>query len=89
MLPSLKPGGVLIYSTCTYNEKENAGNLKWLSEHEEIEFIPLSIPGSWGIEKITAGAGNCIGYQLLPHKVKGEGFFLSVIRKKKKDIYGH
>ncbi|CAN5461648.1 rRNA cytosine-C5-methyltransferase [soil metagenome] len=77
---SLRPGGVMIYSTCTYNQKENIENLVWLNNQEDIEFISLSIPDEWGIEKISEGP--CVGYQLFPHRLKGEGFFLSVIRKK-------
>ncbi len=77
---SLRPGGVMIYSTCTYNQKENLENLVWLNKQEDIEFISLSIPDEWGIEKISEGP--CVGYQLFPHKLKGEGFFLSVITKK-------
>lgn len=78
--PSLKVGGVLIYSTCTYNEKENIENLTWLESQHEVEFIQLSPMKDWGIE--TLEKGPCIGYQLYPHRVKGEGFFLAAIRKK-------
>ena len=77
--PSLKPGGVLIYSTCTYNEKENLENLAWLQTQQELEFISLSLEKSWGVDTIEKN--NCIGYQLFPHRVKGEGFFLSALRK--------
>ncbi len=78
---SLRPGGIMIYSTCTYNQKENIENLQWLSEQEDIEFIPISTHRSWGIETIELGP--CVGYQLFPHKLKGEGFFISVIQKSK------
>ena len=77
--PSLKPGGVLIYSTCTYNEKENVENVEWLQTQQELEFVPLSLDANWGVDVI--GKNSCIGYQLFPHRVKGEGFFLSVVRK--------
>ncbi len=82
--PSLKPGGVLIYSTCTYNEKENLENLEWLQSQQELEFIPLSLEKSWGIDTIEKN--NCVGYQLFPHRVKGEGFFLSAIRKQEGSV---
>ncbi|NOT77101.1 MAG: rRNA methyltransferase [Cyclobacteriaceae bacterium] len=76
---SLRPGGTLIYSTCTYNQKENLENLQWIYDQGEASFLKLSVPKEWNVE--TIGSGSCIGYQLFPHKVRGEGFFLSVIRK--------
>ncbi len=78
--PALKENGILIYATCTYNEKENEDNLAWLGEAHEVEFIPLNMKEDWGIEEIKKG--NVIGYRCYPHKVKGEGFFISVIKKK-------
>jgi 16S rRNA C967 or C1407 C5-methylase (RsmB/RsmF family)/NOL1/NOP2/fmu family ribosome biogenesis protein len=77
--PSLKQHGILIYSTCTYNEQENEVNLKWLAENQGIEFIELNIEPVWNIEKITLG--KAIGYRFFPHKVAGEGFFISALRK--------
>lgn len=71
--PSLKENGVLIYCTCTYNEAENEDNLRWFSQQKDIEFI--DIPMSPGVEKTT-------GYRFLPHKVKGEGFFIAGMRKR-------
>lgn len=77
--PSLKQNGVLVYSTCTYNEQENEVNLKWLTENQGIEFIDLNIEPAWNIEKITSG--KAIGYRFFPHRVTGEGFFISALRK--------
>lgn len=74
--PSLKENGVLIYCTCTYNEAENEDNVKWLSEQKDVELIDL--PLFPGIEKTT-------GYRLMPHKVKGEGFFIAAVRKRSKE----
>jgi len=81
--PALKEDGVLIYSTCTYNEKENEDNLAWLSQQHNVEFIPLVLESSWGVEEIKKD--KAIGYRCYPHKVKGEGFFISVIRKKEQE----
>src|ERR1044071_327939 len=74
--PSLKENGVLIYCTCTYNEAENEDNLQWLSQQKDVEFIDL--PLFPGVEKTT-------GYRFMPHKVKGEGFFIAAIRKRSKE----
>ncbi|MBT1702440.1 methyltransferase RsmF C-terminal domain-like protein [Chryseosolibacter indicus] len=78
--PALKTDGILIYCTCTYNPDENEENLYWLQQEKEIEFIELNTNFSWGIEKVVKDKVS--GYQFYPNKVKGEGFFISVIRKK-------
>lgn len=77
--PSLKEGGVLIYSTCTYNLKENEQNMKWLSERFDLEFLTVPL---FEDEKITPSLEPGVqAYRFFPHKAKGEGFFISVVRK--------
>jgi 16S rRNA C967 or C1407 C5-methylase (RsmB/RsmF family) len=76
----LKPGGYLIYSTCTYNPGENEENLQWLQEKEEAEPVEIVLNPDWNIREIRVG--NLIGYQFFPHLTKGEGFFLGMVRKK-------
>lgn len=78
--PSLKQNGILIYSTCTYNRKENEQNLVSLVESGQAESVKLKVESSWGIEEVDDR--GVIGYQCFPHKVKGEGFFVSVLKKK-------
>ena len=78
--PSLKNGGYLIYSTCTFNPEENEKNLKALAESNSIETIRIPLQEDWGVEEIEHN--GLVGYRFLPHKVKGEGFFLTLIRKK-------
>lgn len=75
----LKNNGILIYSTCTFNKQENEENLQWLSTNCSFESVELDIPLDWNIEKTTLNGIN--GYRFYPHKVKGEGFFISVLRK--------
>lgn len=77
--PALKPGGILIYSTCTYNENENEDVLTWLNETQPAEFIALKFPEQWGVRHIQKG--DIHGYRLFPHNVRGEGFFISALRK--------
>lgn len=78
--PALKEEGVLIYSTCTYNRFENEETMQWLREQKDAESLELKTQGDWGIDHIHENGIH--GYHFYPHKVKGEGFFLSVIRKK-------
>lgn len=77
--PALRPGGILIYSTCTYNKNENIENLVWLHAQLDLDFIKLKVDEKWRIGEVESGPA--VGYQLFPHRVKGEGFFMSVMRK--------
>ena len=78
--PSLADGGMLVYSTCTYNPAENEENISWLSGFAEIEAVALQIPQEWGV--VTTEAGGLPCYRFYPHKVKGEGFFIAAVLKK-------
>lgn len=82
--PSLKPGGILIYSTCTFNREEDEDNVAWIARELGAEVLEISADDDWGI------TGNLIGqdfpvYRFLPHKAKGEGFFLAALRKHEGD----
>lgn len=74
---SLKPGGFLIYSTCTYNRGENEDILDWLIKNHQASTI--NIEHSFG--DIIPTSGQTYGYHFYPHKVKGEGFFIGVVQK--------
>ncbi|GAB4043753.1 methyltransferase RsmF C-terminal domain-like protein [Spirosoma litoris] len=79
----LDKDGILIYSTCTYNDTENAENVRFLTENG-FRNIPLILPADWNIVEREAGdseTGEAVGYQCYPHRVKGEGFFISVFKK--------
>ena len=78
--PALKAGGTLIYSTCTFNPAENEENLQWLAQNNDLESIRIPLQESWGIEEIEIN--GLYGYRFLPQNVKGEGFFLTLIRKR-------
>lgn len=79
--PCLKPGGLLIYSTCTYNTKEDEENIDWMMREFGAEALPLDIPQEWNvIANLLAGTDFPV-YRFLPHHIIGEGFFLAVVRK--------
>ncbi|MEQ9414946.1 MAG: rRNA methyltransferase [Cyclobacteriaceae bacterium] len=78
--PALKQDGVLIFSTCTYNTQEDEETMQWLSQTGDCEFLSIPIDDNWGV--VETKLNNTIGYRFYPHKVKGEGFFLSAVRKK-------
>lgn len=76
----LKPGGYLIYSTCTYNETENEGSLEHLLATGNFEAVSMDFPPEWNLTFSTNQRTG--GIRCFPHKVKGEGFFISVLKRK-------
>lgn len=76
---ALKPGGFLIYSTCTFNRKENEENAEYLVKEHSLEPINLEFPEDWNIRK---GINTDLPvYRFMPHLTQGEGLFLAVFRK--------
>ncbi len=73
VFPALADGGVLIYSTCTYNREENESIVEKLTESGNFEL--LSLKGDF------QGVDFNIGARFIPHKTKGEGFFIAALRK--------
>ena len=81
----LADGGTLIYSTCTFEEDENENMLAQLYENYGDMLEPLEIPTQeeWGmtvVEINTVTGKTQKGYYCYPHKVKGEGQFISAIK---------
>ncbi len=84
--PALKPGGVLIYSTCSYSKEEDETIADWLIEEQDASGIRLNIDAAWGIVEVKSEKHNAYGYRFFPDKVKGEGFFLACFRKSADDV---
>ena len=81
----LRPGGKLLYSTCTFAPVENEGSISWiLNECPEMELLPIE-----GYEEFSEGnpawgdgreeLRRCV--RIWPHKMKGEGHFLALMKK--------
>ena len=76
----VKPGGKLIYSTCTVDHLENEDQRAWFLEH--FPFEPVSIEGAFGSQVSEETMKD--GYiQLLPGKYPCDGFFISAFRRKR------
>lgn len=75
----LKPGGILMYSTCTICVEENEKNRAWILEHLPMEAVPLDLP-----EGMNADCQTCReGYlQLLPGVHQSDGFFMAKFRRR-------
>ncbi len=70
----LRPGGRLVYSTCTFALEENEGVVaKFLAEHPD--FTPEDVQAPW-FDRVDTGS-----FRLWPHKLLGEGHFAAVFRK--------
>lgn len=78
--PSLKDGGLLIYSTCTYNLAENEHNVRWIIDDLGAEILELEVDEDWNVTSSLSVEQLSVN-RFLPHKTKGEGFFLAVLRK--------
>ncbi|WP_026498044.1 16S rRNA (cytosine(967)-C(5))-methyltransferase RsmB [Butyrivibrio sp. WCD2001] len=76
----VKPGGILIYSTCTLTKEENLENYKWILENLPFEAVSIEdrLPGPMK-EVLTAGAGYI---QIIPGEFGTDGFFISKFRRK-------
>lgn len=79
---ALKMGGYLIYSTCTFNPGENEAQLQTLLNEGFTGLPILSDDDFPEITRIPIGESG-VGYAFYPHKVKGEGFFISILKKEK------
>ncbi|MFM9004248.1 MAG: methyltransferase RsmF C-terminal domain-like protein, partial [Flavobacteriales bacterium] len=82
VLPALREGGVLIYSTCTFAPEENEEIIESIMESGEYESIHLPVPPDWNIDVIEEQ--GVFAMRFLPHRVAGEGLFIAAVRKKVK-----
>lgn len=74
--PALREGGILIYSTCTYEDAENDANLRWAASGLGGDILPPEEDfGTWGVR--TTDCGNL----LRDGEVPGEGQWAGALRK--------
>ena len=77
----LRLGGILIYSTCTFNTKENEENVRWIAEELGADILPVATEDSWNITGSLLKGFNEPVYRFIPGKTPGEGLFMAVLRK--------
>lgn len=79
---ALRPGGTLIYSTCTFNRDEDEGSLErmlaWAGDEAAAPY-PVDVDPAWGI--VEGEVGLFRTFRFFPHRTVGEGFFAAVARK--------
>lgn len=79
---TLRPGGVLIYSTCTFNRDEDEALVQRICDEwgEAIEPAQeVDVADEWGA--VVGRVGAFQTFRFFPHRVKGEGMFMAVARK--------
>ena len=78
--PALKPGGYLIYSTCTFNRQEDEDNVRWIMDKFGATAVDLSADSEWNIIG-SLTSDDIPVYHFMQHRTRGEGFFLCLLRK--------
>ena len=79
---NLRDGGLLIYSTCTFNTKENEENIRWLlHEFADAEVLPVATQAEWNITGSLLDGFNEPVYRFIPGVSRGEGLFVCVLHK--------
>ena len=71
--PSLRSGGVLLYSTCTFNRIENDDNVGWICENLGAEPLPLTT--------VPQALSTRCGLQFIPGTTRSEGLYIAALRK--------
>ena len=78
----LNDGGLLIYSTCTFNTKENEENIRWmLNEFDDAKVVPIDIKPEWNITGSLLEGFTEPVYRFIPGITRSEGLFVCAIRK--------
>ena len=83
---NLKPGGLLIYSTCTFNALENEENVAWILNEYDAQLLEVPTEKTWNITGSLIN--NPLGedkpfpvYRFIPGFTQGEGLFMAIIKK--------
>ena len=87
----LNPGGLLIYSTCTFNTKENEENIRYfLEQYDDIEVVPVDVKPEWHITGSLLDGFHKPVYRFIPGITRSEGLFMCVLRKRgeKREVRG-
>ena len=78
----LNDGGLLIYSTCTFNTKENEENIRWILEtFDDAEIVPVDVKSEWNVTGALLEGFHEPVYRFIPGISRSEGLFVCVLRK--------
>ena len=77
----LNDGGLLIYSTCTFNTKENEENIRWLLSEFDARVLPVETRPEWNITGSLLPDFSEPVYRFIPGISRSEGLFMCVLQK--------
>ena len=77
----LNDGGLLVYSTCTFNTKENEENVRWMMEELGAQVLPVETRPEWNITGSLLEGFNEPVYRFIPGITRSEGLFMCILRK--------
>lgn len=89
VLPALKAGGILIYSTCSYSAAEDEMIADWLLETCGLRSLPLQTTADHGIVETLSAKQQAFGYRFYPDQLQGEGFFIAAFKKTGDTVYSY
>ena len=78
----LNPGGILIYSTCTFNIKENEENVRWIIDTYDAEALTVPTEPSWNITGSLLPGFDAPVYRFIPGITRSEGLFICALKKR-------
>lgn len=78
----LNPDGIMIYSTCTFNIKENEENVRWIMETYDAEALTIPTEPSWNITGSLLPDFDAPVYRFIPGITRSEGLFLCAMKKR-------
>lgn len=84
--PALRQGGFLVYSTCTFNAEEDERMVARICRELGADVVPIAHDPAWGIVEGERGTNEdgqqvALGYHFYPHRTKGEGIYMCLLRK--------
>lgn len=75
----VRPGGYLVYSTCTFNRQENEEVAEFIYNSLGFKPMDMDFPQEWGIPRGIDT--NLPVYRFMPHRTDGEGLFLAIFQR--------
>lgn len=77
----IRPGGILVYSTCTFNVHEDEENVRWIAEQLGADILPVPVNEEWDITGSLLDGFSAPVYRFIPGTTRTEGLFMAVLRK--------
>ena len=88
-IDTLKEGGYLIYSTCSYSFAEDEKMMDFIGGIQGMQSVDIPLPTAWNIVACESPNVHAKGFRFYPDKIKGEGFFIAVFQKQQGTTSGY